>query len=181
MVVQVVGYCLLGLALVAWALIEYTRPRRDHDWAPTVRSRRDRGRHGLRLRRGLWRHAMVAFGFVAAMMAGSEASLAAALAVTGAGILATEVSGLAFGASYGTLLGLPLVLARPGDRAQPGRLPDPGRAGGGAARPARASCEPSSAGPTCSTSGPGSPARSTTCSPTPSARSASRSRRPARC
>jgi signal transduction histidine kinase len=54
---------------------------------------------------------MVAFGFVAAMMAGSEDSLAAALAVTGAGILAIVVSGLAFfGANYGILLGLPAIL-----------------------------------------------------------------------
>jgi signal transduction histidine kinase len=53
---------------------------------------------------------MVAFGFVAAMMAGSEDSLAAALAVTGAGILAIEISGLALGAGYGVLLGLPSIL-----------------------------------------------------------------------
>ena len=40
----------------------------------------------------------------------------------------------------------------------------------------RSNCAPSSAGSPCSTSGRGSPARSTTCSRTPSARSASRSR-----
>ena len=50
------------------------------------------------------------FGFVAAMVAGSETSLTAALAVTAAGILAIEVSGLAFGDSYGTLLGLPAIV-----------------------------------------------------------------------
>jgi hypothetical protein len=54
--------------------------------------------------------AMVAFGFVAAMMAGSDDSLMAALAVTGAGILAIEISGLAFSIGYGTLLGLPSIL-----------------------------------------------------------------------
>jgi signal transduction histidine kinase len=54
--------------------------------------------------------AMAVFGFVAAVVAGGEASLAASLAVTGAGILAIEVSGLAFSATYGTLLGLPAIV-----------------------------------------------------------------------
>lgn len=45
---------------------------------------------------------MVIFGFVVVMIAGSETGLAAALAVTGAGILAIEISGLAFGGRYGT-------------------------------------------------------------------------------
>ena len=49
---------------------------------------------------------MVVFAFVAAMAAGVNSDLAAAVAVTAAGILAIEVSGLAFGQSYGTLLGL---------------------------------------------------------------------------
>ena len=35
-VVQVVGYCLLGLALVAWALIEAHPAAARYDWAPTV-------------------------------------------------------------------------------------------------------------------------------------------------
>jgi signal transduction histidine kinase len=52
----------------------------------------------------------VIFGFVATMVAGSEAGLEAALAVTAAGILAIEVSGLVFNDSYGGLLGLPAVL-----------------------------------------------------------------------
>ena len=62
--------------------------------------------------------AMVAFGFVAVMMAGSDDSLMAALAVTGAGVLAIEISGLAFGTGYGALLGLPVDPGeRPGNRA----------------------------------------------------------------
>ena len=44
---------------------------------------------------------MVVFAFVAAMAAGVNSDLAAAVAVTAAGILAIEVSGLAFGQSYG--------------------------------------------------------------------------------
>jgi signal transduction histidine kinase len=45
------------------------------------------------------------------MAAGANTGLAPALAVTGAGILAIEISGLAFGGGYGTLLGLPLIVA----------------------------------------------------------------------
>jgi signal transduction histidine kinase len=44
------------------------------------------------------------------MAAGINNDLAAAVAVTAAGILAIEVSGLAFGQSYGTLLGLPAIV-----------------------------------------------------------------------
>src|SRR5262249_14335821 len=40
-----------------------------------------------------------------------NSGLAPALAVTGAGILAIEISGLAFRGGYGTLLGLPLLVA----------------------------------------------------------------------
>jgi signal transduction histidine kinase len=53
---------------------------------------------------------MEVFAFVAAMGAGINSGLAAAVAVTAAGILAIEVSGLAFGQSYGTLLGLPAIV-----------------------------------------------------------------------
>ena len=54
---------------------------------------------------------LVIYGFVAAMMAGSECDLAAALAVTAAGILAIEVAGLASGGSYAALIGFPSALA----------------------------------------------------------------------
>jgi signal transduction histidine kinase len=51
--------------------------------------------------------ALAIFTFVAAMMAGADLDLGAALAVTAAGILAIDVSGLIFGASYGVLIGFP--------------------------------------------------------------------------
>ena len=110
-VVQVVGYCLLGAALLAWALIE-ARPAvaRRHAWARTVIRGVIAVATGFACGAGYGGSAMVAFGFVAAMMAGSADSLAAALAVTGAGILAIEVSGLALGAGYGVLLGLPSIV-----------------------------------------------------------------------
>ncbi len=55
--------------------------------------------------------AMVIFALVAAMAAGGDADLAPALAVTAAGVLATEVSGLVFGAARSTLIGFPVVIA----------------------------------------------------------------------
>ncbi len=110
---QAAGYCLLGLALLAWALIDvHPAAARYHGRALTVILGVMAVATGLAAGAGYGGTAMVAFGFVAAMVAGGDTTLIAALVVTGAGILAIEISGLAFGGSYGTLLGLPsLVLA----------------------------------------------------------------------
>ena len=109
--VQIVGYCLLGAALLAWTLI---------DLHPVAA--RHRGRSfplifgvmavaaGFASGAGDGGSSLAVFGFVAALMAGSDTSLSSGLAVTGAGILAIEVSGLAFGGTYGTLLGLPAIV-----------------------------------------------------------------------
>jgi signal transduction histidine kinase len=113
MPVQVAGYCLLGAGMLAWTLIDL------HPVAARQRSRLlpvilgvMAVAAGFASGAGGGGTSLVVFTFIAAMVAGSDTSFAAGLAVTGAGILATEVSGLAFGASYGTLLGLPaLVLA----------------------------------------------------------------------
>lgn len=109
--VQIVGYCLLGLALAAWALIE-THPAatRYQGWAPTVVRAVIAVATGFACGAGYGGSAMVAFGFVAAMVVGSENSLPVALAVTGAGILAIEISGLALGSGYGVLFGLPTIV-----------------------------------------------------------------------
>jgi signal transduction histidine kinase len=108
--VQAAGYCLLGLALLALALIELHPAARYHDRALTVLRGVIAVATGFASGAGYGGTAMVAFGFIAAMMAGSDDGLGAALAVTGSGILATEISGLAFGAGYGILLGLPPIL-----------------------------------------------------------------------
>ena len=113
--VQIAGYVLLGLALVAWAVIEADPA------SPPAGARY--GTRALPVLRGVIAiaagfacaaggggTAMVAFVFVAAMAAGVNNGLAAALAVTGAGVLAIEVSGLAFGQGLGTLLGLPAIV-----------------------------------------------------------------------
>jgi signal transduction histidine kinase len=109
--VQVAGYCLLGVALVAMALREaHPVAARYHDRALTLIRGVIAVATGFACGAGYGGTAMVAFGFVAVMMAGSDDSLIAALAVTGAGVLAVEISGLAFSTGYGTLLGLPVIL-----------------------------------------------------------------------
>ncbi len=108
MPVQVAGYCLLGAGLLAWMLIDlYPAAARHRRRSFPVILGVMAVAAGFAAGAGGGGTALVVFGFVAAMLAGSDASLAAGLAVTGAGILAFEVSGLAFSDNYGTLFGLP--------------------------------------------------------------------------
>lgn len=113
LVFQAVAYGVAGLALVGWALVDY---------APRAARYRTRGlpvalgvvavTMGAAAASGFdGGMAMVIFALVAAMAAGGELDAATALAVTAAGVLATEVGGLVFGASYGTLIGFPVVIA----------------------------------------------------------------------
>src|SRR5215831_18185204 len=110
--VQIAGYVLLGLALLAWAVMEANPPAaaRHGTWAVPVLRGVIATAAGFACAAGGGGTAMVAFVFVAAMAAGVNDDLAAALAVTGAGILAIEVSGLAFGQGLGILLGFPAIV-----------------------------------------------------------------------
>ncbi len=109
--VQVAAYCLVGTALLAWALL---------DFHPAAARRRAAGRPvvfgvmavaaGIGCAAGGGGTWLVVFGAVATMVVGSDADLAAALAVTAAGILAIDVSGLVLGEGYRNLLGLPLLV-----------------------------------------------------------------------
>jgi signal transduction histidine kinase len=109
--VQVAGYCLAGLAIAGWIWVD-TRPRSGL-----------LGAVGLPLFLGLLAVAtgftsaagfggsfLAIYGFVATLAAGADVGLAPALAVTAAGVLATEVSALAFGGNLSNMLGLPAVL-----------------------------------------------------------------------
>ena len=110
--VQAASYCLLGLGLVAWMLIDVQPATARHRiQALSVVLGVIAVASGIGAGVGYGGTAMVAFGFVAALVAGGETGLGAQLAVTGAGILAIEISGLAFGGSYGTFLGLPSIVA----------------------------------------------------------------------
>ncbi len=109
--VQVASYCLLGSAMLAWALI---------DSHPAGLRHRGRGlpvilgvmavASGIASAAGGGGTAIAAFGFVATLIAGGETGLVAGLAVTGAGILAVEISGLTFDARSSVLFGLPLIM-----------------------------------------------------------------------
>jgi signal transduction histidine kinase len=107
--VQIAGYVLLGLALLVWTVMEAHPPTaaRYGTWALPVVRGVIAVAAGFACAAGGGGTAIVAFAFVAAMAAGVNSGFAAALAVTAAGILAIEVSGLAFGQGLGTLLGLP--------------------------------------------------------------------------
>ncbi len=110
--VQIACYAVLGLALLAWTVLEASpaAAARYPAWTLLVLRGVIAFASGFAAGAGGGGSAMVVFAFVAAMAAGINSDLAAALAVTAAGILAIEVSGLAFGQSYGTLLGLPVVV-----------------------------------------------------------------------
>ena len=106
--VQIAGYCLVGAAQVAWALLDFSPAASRHRAAglPVVFGVMavGAGIGGTAGGGGTW---LAVFAVVAAIVAGSETGLSAALAVTAAGILAIDVTGLVFGDGYGTLLGLP--------------------------------------------------------------------------
>jgi signal transduction histidine kinase len=109
--VQIVGYALVGLSLLAWAMVEASGagmrelPSRYAVilavMAVAAGSASTAGGGGV---------ALVSFALVAAMVAGAELSAAAAAIVTATGILAVELGALAFGGSYGAFLGLPAFL-----------------------------------------------------------------------
>ena len=106
--VQIAGYALAGAGLVGWILSDMPRAAaRYRAWLlPAVLGAIAVGT-GLASSAGNGGTALVIFTFVAVMVAGADTGLGAALAVTAAGILAIDVSGLIFGASYGVLIGFP--------------------------------------------------------------------------
>lgn len=110
--VQIAGYVLLGLALLAWAVMDAHPPAaaRYGTWVVPVLRGVIAVAAGFACAAGGGGTAMVAFVFVATMAAGVNNGVEAAVVVTTAGILAIEVSGLAFAQGLGTLLGLPAIV-----------------------------------------------------------------------
>jgi signal transduction histidine kinase len=114
LVCQIVSYTLLGAGLLAWTLLDLlptraANPERIPGWAlPAVLLITAVGT-GLGAGTGDGGTALVIFTFVVVMVAGSDTSQAAAIAVAAAGILAIEISGLAFHGSYGILIGFPAI------------------------------------------------------------------------
>jgi signal transduction histidine kinase len=110
--VQAIGYAAAGLGQAAWALLDFVPAAVPHrarllPVALGVVAAAAGCAAGVSSGGGI---ALLVFAFVAAMVAGSDTSVAAVLAVTAAGILGALVSGLAFDASVSALVGLPLVI-----------------------------------------------------------------------
>jgi signal transduction histidine kinase len=106
--VQIAGYSLATAGILGWALSDHANAAaRCQGWLLPVALGAIAVGSGFASSAGNGGTALAIFTMVAAMMAGADADLGAALAVTAAGILAIDVSGLIFGASYGVLIGFP--------------------------------------------------------------------------
>jgi signal transduction histidine kinase len=112
-VAQIVCYALAGLAFAAWALVDLHPAAAPHQrWALPVIFGVMAAATGFASSAGSGGTALAIFTFVTALAAGGDTDLTAALAVTAAGILGIDVSGLLFGADPGVLFGFPsLVIA----------------------------------------------------------------------
>jgi signal transduction histidine kinase len=110
---QAIAYGVAWLGMIGWALIDYspqgTRYRKRG--LPVILGVIAAAMGAAATSATDGNMALLIFALVAAMQAGGDADLGPAIAVTAAGILGTEVSGLAFGASYITLIGFPVVIA----------------------------------------------------------------------
>ncbi len=106
--VQIAGYTLAAAGLAGWILSDMPRAAaRYRAWLLPGALGAIAVGTGLASSAGNGGTVLVIFTFVAVMVAGADTGLGAALAVTAAGILAIDVSGLIFGASYGVLIGFP--------------------------------------------------------------------------
>jgi signal transduction histidine kinase len=105
--IQIAGYSLAGAGLVGWSLADLRIAETRRAWLLPVTFGTIAVGTGLASSAGNGGTALVIFTLVAAMMAGADTSLPEALGVTAAGILAIDISGLIFGASYGVLIGFP--------------------------------------------------------------------------
>ena len=109
--VQAAGYGLAALAMLGWLLLDSGRRLARYRVAAfPVLLGVIAAACGFAGASGSASGFLLIFAFVAVMTTGSDASLTAALAVTAAGILASEVGGLMFSGGYSVLAGFPLAL-----------------------------------------------------------------------
>ena len=100
--VQIAGYSVAAAGLVGWSLADLDNAAARYPaWLRPVALGAMVAGAGFASSAGHGGTALVVFAFVATMMAGAEPAWAAAIAVTAVGVLAIEVSGLIFSASYG--------------------------------------------------------------------------------
>jgi signal transduction histidine kinase len=112
LIFQGVMYAVAGLALVGWGLVDCDPrlARRRATSLPVLLGVLAAAMGAASVTAYDGGTSMVIFAFVAAMVAGADVSLAAALGVTAAGVLGTEISGLVFGTDYTALLGFPILI-----------------------------------------------------------------------
>lgn len=105
------GYALLGLALVAGVLLDnLPRPVPDRARLLAVVYGAMAVGSGFGSAVGTGGLVLITFAFVAALLAGGDLDLGAALGVGAAGVLAIEISGLLSGGGYLTFLALPVFV-----------------------------------------------------------------------
>jgi signal transduction histidine kinase len=109
--VQAAGYAVAALAMLGWFLVDHDqRVARHRDRALPMLLGLIASASGCAAAAGGAGTFLLVFGFVATMVAGSEARTAA-FAVTAAGILASEAGALAFDGGYSVIVGFPLAMA----------------------------------------------------------------------
>ncbi|WP_052069604.1 sensor histidine kinase [Streptacidiphilus albus] len=109
-VVQLVVYCVIGLGIVGWNLLDLRPalfPHRGRVEPLLLGTLTAAGGLGCTLPHG---DPLVAFGVTAAATAGSEIGMVAGWSVLGTGVLAIEIGAALYGDGLGTLLGYPLLL-----------------------------------------------------------------------
>ena len=110
--VQIAGYFLAAAGLVGWSLADLDNASaRYKAWVMPVALGAIALGAGFASSAGQGGTSLVIFTFIATMLAGADTGLGPAIAVTAIGILAIDVSGLIFGASYGVLIGFPAFVA----------------------------------------------------------------------
>jgi signal transduction histidine kinase len=111
--VQIAGFSLIGLAMVAWLLVEeYPPAARFSSWVLPVSLGviTTAGGFACTVRDAGNGQSLIAFAAVATAAAGAEIDLDPAMIVTGIGALALEIGALIFGSDYGVRLGFALIM-----------------------------------------------------------------------
>jgi signal transduction histidine kinase len=113
LLVQAVAYGVTCLCMIGWALLDYSprAARYRHRGFPVILAVIAAATGAAAASGWDGGTALLIFAAVAAMQAGSDVDPQPALGVTAAGILAVEVSGLAFSVYWAALFGYPLLIA----------------------------------------------------------------------
>jgi signal transduction histidine kinase len=109
--VLVAGVAVVGLALIAWILVEEYPPlARYRTWAVPAAIGVVIAVASFASPAGNGGESVVALADLAIVAAGSDLELPSSAALTGLGVLAIEVGALVFGGNYGTWIGYPLLM-----------------------------------------------------------------------